>query len=140
MTMPIRFDTQQYIKTLMEGGHSQEQAEAHAQALTTALAEGTVASSELLMVKVELTSRMDALKAEMLLCMDELKAEMLLRMDELKAEMLLRMDALEEKMLLRMDRMKVEILAAVDRKLAPLYFLHGVQIAASIALLLKLYG
>jgi hypothetical protein len=96
MTMPIRFDTQQYIKTLMAEGCSQEQAEAQAQALTTALGEGTVASSELLMVKLEMLSRMELVK--------------------------------------------VEILAAVDRKLQPLYLLHGIQMAALIAILLKLYG
>jgi hypothetical protein len=129
MTMPIRFDTQHYIKTLMEGGHSQEQAEAQALALTTALGEGSVASSELLMVKVELSSRMDALKAEMLARVDLIRAEMLARVDLVQAEMLARMELL-----------KVQILAAVDRKLAPLYFLHAVQIAALIALLLKLYG
>ena len=65
MTMPIRFDTQQYINTLIQGGHTPEQAAAQAHALGTALAEGTVASSELLMVKMDLLARMDVLKAEL---------------------------------------------------------------------------
>ena len=62
MNMPIKFDTLEYARKLAEAGIPQAQATAQAQALSEALAESTVAPSELVLLRADLTARMEIQK------------------------------------------------------------------------------
>jgi hypothetical protein len=64
MTMPIKFDTLRYTNSLIEAGIPPEQAEAQAIALTQAMDEATVAPSELLLLRADMTARIEMLRAD----------------------------------------------------------------------------
>ena len=95
MTMPIQFDTLEYAKTLQAAGIPQDQAEAHAQALTTALSGAVVVPSEMVLLKADLLARMDLLRLELETRMDAIKHDLEARMDAIKRELDSRLDALE---------------------------------------------
>jgi deoxyribodipyrimidine photolyase-like uncharacterized protein len=84
MTMPIQFDTLEFAKTLQAAGIPQDQAEAHAQALGTALSGAVVVPSELVLVKADLLARMELLKHELEARMDSLQQAFEARMDTLE--------------------------------------------------------
>jgi len=60
MTMPIQFDTAQFVKTLLDAGVPREQAEAHADALKLALSQPVANDADLAISRAE----MHALLAE----------------------------------------------------------------------------
>ncbi|USX26874.1 hypothetical protein NHH73_00830 [Oxalobacteraceae bacterium OTU3CINTB1] len=127
MTMPIKFDTLEYARRLAEAGIPADQADAHAQALSEALATASVTPAELVLVKSELLARMDMLKTEVYARMDRLKVEIDARIDQLKVEI----DA-------RIDQLKVEIDARLDRfealtniRFKVLYWLTGLSLVMS---------
>ena len=86
MTTPIKFDTLEYARRLAEAGIPPDQADAHAQALSDALATASVAPAELVLVRSELLARMDMLKSEVYARMDRLKVEIDARFDQLNAK------------------------------------------------------
>ncbi|SEO31892.1 hypothetical protein SAMN05428959_106286 [Duganella sp. CF517] len=114
MTMPIKFDTLEYARRLAEAGIPPDQADAHAQALSDALATASVAPAELVLVLVrsELLARMDMLKSEVYARIDMLKSEIYSRIDLLKSEI----DALEARM---------------NAKFKVVYWLTGLSLATS---------
>ena len=75
MTMPIKFDTLEYARRLAEAGIPADQADAHAQALSEALATASVTPAELVLVRSELLARMDMLKSEIDARFDHLNAK-----------------------------------------------------------------
>ena len=97
MTMPIKFDTLEYARRLAEAGIPPDQADAHAQALSEALATASVTPAELVLVRSELLARMDMLKSEVYARMDRLKVEIDARIDQLKVEIDARFDHLNAK-------------------------------------------
>jgi len=114
MTMPIQFDTLEYAKTLQAAGIPQDQAEAHAQALGTALAGAVVVPSELVLVKADLLARMELLKHELVARMDSIKHELEVRMDSIKHELEARMDSIKHELEARMDAMQQSFEARMD--------------------------
>ncbi len=66
MTMPIKFDTLEYARKLVEAGIPADQAEAQANALSDVLAEATVGPSELVLFKSDMLARMELLRSDVL--------------------------------------------------------------------------
>lgn len=95
MTMPIKFDTLEYARKLAEAGIPADQADAHAQALSDALATASVTPAELVLVRSELLARMDMLKSEVYARIDLLKVEIDARLERMKAEIDARFERLE---------------------------------------------
>jgi hypothetical protein len=62
MNMPIKFDTLEYARKLAESGMPTAQASAQAQALSDALAEATVTPGELVLLRTDLTARIEIVK------------------------------------------------------------------------------
>ena len=86
MTMPIKFDTLEYARKLVEAGIPANQADAHAQALSDALATASVTPAELVLVRSELLARIDMLKSEVYARIDLLKVEIDARFDQLNVK------------------------------------------------------
>jgi hypothetical protein len=95
MTMPIKFDTLEYARKLAEAGIPADQADAHAQALSDALATASVTPAELVLVRSELLARMDMLKSEVYARLDRLKVEIDARFEQLKIEIDARFERFE---------------------------------------------
>ena len=134
MTMPIKFDTLEYARRLAEAGIPPDQADAHAQALSEALATASVTPAELVLVRSELLARMDMLKSEVYARMDRLKVEIDARIDQLKVEIDARIDQLKVEIDARIDQLKVEIDARFDHlnaKFKVVYWLTGLSLAMS---------
>jgi len=60
MTMPIQFDTAQYIKTLLDAGVPHAQAQAHAIAMTQALSQPVANDADLTLVEMRMRAMLDA--------------------------------------------------------------------------------
>lgn len=127
MTMPIKFDTLEYARRLAEAGIPADQADAHAQALSEALATASVTPAELVLVRSELLARMDMLKSEVYARMDRLKVEIDARIDQLKVEIDARLDGIEA----RLDGIEVRL----ESKLRPLRWLIGLALAGQVVTL-----
>ena len=123
MTMPIKFDTLEYARRLAEAGIPADQADAHAQALSDALATASVTPAELVLVRSELLARMDMLKNDMLARMDLLKVEIDARFDLFKSEIDARFALFET----RLERLE----ALTNTKFKVLYWLTGLSLVAS---------
>ena len=115
MTMPIKFDTLEYAKRLAEAGIPADQADAHAQALSDALATASVTPAELVLVRSELLARMDLLKSEVYARIDLLKVEIDARFDRLNVEIDARFDLFKREIDARFDLFKMEFDARFER-------------------------
>jgi hypothetical protein len=73
--MPIKFDTLEYTRHLINAGIPATQAEAQARALSEAMVE-IVSSSELLLLKTDIIARIEMLRTHMDAKIDALRAEM----------------------------------------------------------------
>jgi len=114
--MPIKFDTLEYAKKLAEAGIPPHHADAHAQALLDALAEGTVAPSEVVVVRSDLIARIEMLRAEMNAKFESLRFEMHTRIEALRIEINAKLEALEQR---------------INGKLAKVFWLIGLALALS---------
>ena len=126
--MPIKFDTLEYVKRLTEAGISPEQATAQAQALSAALSEGTVTPAEIVVLKAEVTARIDTVKAEIFARIDAFKTEICARIDASKTESCARIDAID----IRADALKHDLevfKASVNTKFTTLFWLAGLALA-----------
>ena len=132
MTMPIKFDTLEYARRLAEAGIPADQADAHAQALSDALATASVTPAELVLVRSELLARMDMLKSELLTRMDMLKSELSAQMDLLKSEVYARIDLLKVEIDARFERL--------EAGLRSLRWLFGLSLALQVVVLAKLFS
>lgn len=138
MTMPIKFDTLEYARKLAEAGIPADQADAHAQALSDALATASVTPAELVLVRSELLARMDLLKSEVYARIDLLKVEIDARFDRLNVEIDARFERLNVEIDARFDRLNIEIDARFERfeartnaKFKVLYWLTGISLVMS---------
>ena len=131
MTMPIKFDTLEYARRLAEAGIPADQADAHAQALSEALATASVTPAELVLVRSELLARMDMLKSEVYARMDRLKVEIDARIDQLKIEIDARIDQLKIEIDARFERFEAQF----ESKLRPLRWLLGIALAGQVVTL-----
>lgn len=125
MTMPIQFDTAQYIKRLVEAGIPREHAEALADGLVIALSQPVAGEADLAVWRAEVQAMFTRSEAAM---KEWVRGELARLEAELKAwlvELLERRDA--------------EMKAWVMTKLRPLYWLHGINIAMSAIILAKLF-
>jgi tetrahydromethanopterin S-methyltransferase subunit G len=140
MTMPIKFDTLEYVQSLIEAGMPADQAEAQASALTQALDEATVAPGELVLLRTDMLARIEMLRIEMYAKLDALQEYISLKLDALKQYINTKVDALEQYINLKFDALeqhvnaKLEALeqrlrAYIDRKLSTLYWLVGISLA-----------
>jgi hypothetical protein len=118
MNMPIKFDTLEYVRRLIEAGIPADQAEAQANALSEVLAEATVAPSELVL----------------------LRSEMIARIEMLRADIYARLDALEERFNAKLEALEQRLIARFNAKFASLYWMVGISMAlhaVTIGMLLK---
>ncbi|MFA9216059.1 MAG: hypothetical protein ACEQSK_03040 [Sphingomonadaceae bacterium] len=115
MTMPIQFDSLEYAKTLQAAGIPAEQAEAHAQALITALSGAVVVPSEMVVFKADLLSRFDLFKQEINARFDLFKQELNARFDLFKQEIETRLDQFEQKIEARLDQFEQKVEARLDQ-------------------------
>ena len=139
MTMPIKFDTLEYVKRLTEAGISPEQATAQAQALSAALSEGTVTPAEIVVLKAEVTARIDTVKAEIFARIDAFKTESFARIDAFKTEICARIDASKTESCARIDAIDIRadalkhdlevFKASVNTKFTTLFWLVGLALA-----------
>lgn len=155
MTMPIQFNTLEYARMLEAAGIPTDQAEAHAQALSEAMANcSVVAPSDMVILRSELLARMDLLRHELYARMDLLKHELHARIDAIKQELNYRIDTLELQMNARFDaleakwdarfaslELKLQALEIkFDGKFRLLYWMFGALIALNGAILVKLFN
>jgi hypothetical protein len=118
MTMPIKFDTLEYTRSLIEAGIPPVQAEAQATALSHALADATVAPSELVLLRTDMIARIEMLRAEMNH-----------KFDALRAEMNAKLEALEERFNAKLEALEQRLRAYIDRKLTTVYWMAGIALA-----------
>jgi len=111
MTMPIHFDTFEYIKLLTEAGVPQDQAEAQMQALREVMAGGAVAPVEMVIQKTALLERVDRFKQELDAKLDNFKLEFDAKLDRFRCEF----DAKLDKFDARLDNFKLEFNARLDK-------------------------
>lgn len=76
MAMPIKFDTLEYTRSLVEAGIPAADAEAHANALSLAMAEATVSPGELLLLRTDVLARIEILRSSVDAKIEALRAEM----------------------------------------------------------------
>lgn len=145
MTMPIKFDTLEYARRLAEAGIPADQADAHAQALSEALATASVTPAELVLVRSELLARMDMLKSEVYARIDLLKVEIDARFDRLNVELDARFDLFRREIDARFERLGARldgietrldgIEVRLESKLRPLRWLLGIALAGQLVTL-----
>lgn len=115
--MPIKFDTHEYVRNLIEAGIPAQQAEAQAMALSQAMAEATVAPSELVLLRTDMIARIEMLRAEMNGKFDALREQMNSKFDALRVEMIAKLEALEQR-----------LRGYIDRKLTTVYWMVGIAL------------
>jgi len=112
--MPIKFDTLEYTRNLIEAGFPPEQAEAQAQALNQAMAEATVSPGEMLLLRTDMIARIDMLRTETINSIDVLRTEMAGRIDMLRTETINSIDGLRTEMTGRIDVLRTEMTGRID--------------------------
>lgn len=116
--MPIKFDTFEYTRSLIEAGIPPAQAEAQATALSHALAEATVAPSELLLLRTDMIARIEMLRAEMNA-----------KLEALEERFNAKLEALEERFNAKLEALEQRLRAYVNRKLTTVYWMVGISLA-----------
>lgn len=152
MDMPIKFDTLLYVRNLIEAGIPADQAEAQAMALSQALAEATVAPSELVLLRTDMTARIEMLRADLYAKLEALEERINLKLEALEEHVNAQLEALEERVNAKLEALeerfnaKLEALeqrlrAYVDRKLTTVYWMVGISLslhAVTIGLLVRI--
>jgi len=126
MNMPIKFDTLEYARKLAEAGIPADQAEAQANALSDVLAEATVAPSELVLLRTDMTARIEMLRADIYA---KLKA--------LEENFNAKLEALEERFNAKLQALE----ARMNAKFNALYWMVGISMAlhvVTITMLVKI--
>jgi len=132
MTMPIKFDTLEYTKRLVEAGIPPDQAETHAHALLAALSESTVAPSELVLVRSDLIARIEMLRTEMNTKIAEVSA----KIEEFRTEVNAKIEELRTEMNAKIEELRTEMNAKIEAlrtgmnaKFTTVYWMLGVSFA-----------
>ena len=130
--MPIKFDTLEYTKRLVEAGIPPDQAETHAHALLAALSESTVAPSELVLVRSDLIARIEMLRTEMNTKIAEVSA----KIEEFRTEVNAKIEELRTEMNAKIEELRTEMNAKIEAlrtgmnaKFTTVYWMLGVSFA-----------
>jgi hypothetical protein len=121
MNMPIKFDTLEYVRNLIEAGIPADQAEAQANALSQALAEATVAPSELLLLRTDMTARIEMLRADIYAKLEALEKFVIAELEALGQHVNAKLEALEQR-----------LRAYIDRRLTTVYWMVGISLALQV--------
>ncbi|NGZ83208.1 DUF1640 domain-containing protein [Duganella aceris] len=130
MNMPIKFDTLEYARRLVEAGIPADQAEAQANALSDVLAEATVAPSELVLLKTDMIARIEMLRAEIYA-----------KLEELEERVNAKLEALEERFNAKLEALEQRLIARFSAKFTTLYWMVGISMAlhaVTIGMLVKI--
>ncbi|MYM85971.1 DUF1640 domain-containing protein [Rugamonas sp. FT82W] len=103
--MPIKFDTLEYARKLVEAGLPQEQAEAQSLALRDALAESTVTPADLLLLKTDVIARIEMLRSEIQAQIEKLRSDVQGQIEKLRSDMQGQIDGLK----VQITELKVQI-------------------------------
>ncbi|WP_432380738.1 hypothetical protein [Duganella sp. P38] len=148
MNMPIKFDTLEYTRSLIEAGIPAQQAEAQALALTQALAEATVAPSEVVLLRTDMTARIEMLRADIYARLEALEKDFNAKLEALEERVNAKLEALEERLNAKLEaleeRLNAKLEALEERfhgKLTTVYWMVGISLtlhAVTIGMLLKI--
>jgi hypothetical protein len=114
MNMPIKFDTLEYTRSLIEAGIPAPQAEAQAAALSQAMAEATVAPSELVLLRTDMIARIEMLRADVHARLDAFEKDFLVKLKALEQRFNDKLEALEQR---------------INAKLTTVYWMVGISLA-----------
>jgi len=129
--MPFKFNTLAYANKLVETGMPRAQAETQALALHEALSEGTVSPGELLILKTELTTRVDAVKHELIARIDAVKHELIARIDAVKHELIARIDVVKTELTTHVDAVRHDV-DVLKRKVNALFWVIGLVLVLQV--------
>jgi chaperonin cofactor prefoldin len=141
MNMPIKFDTLEYARRLVEAGIPADQAEAQANALSDVLAEATVAPSELVLLKTDMIARMEMLRAEIYAKLEELEERVNAKLEALEERFNAKLEALEERFNAKLEALEQRLIARFSAKFTTLYWMVGISMAlhaVTIGMLVKI--
>lgn len=135
--MPIKFDTLEYTRSLIEAGIPAQQAEAQALALTQALAEATVAPSEVVLLRTDMTARIEMLRADIYARLEALEKDFNAKLEALEERVNAKLEALEERLNAKLEALEERF----HGKLTTVYWMVGISLtlhAVTIGMLLKI--
>lgn len=130
MNMPIKFDTLEYVRRLIEGGIPADQAEAQANALSDVLSEATVAPSELVLLRADMIARIEMLRADIYA-----------KLEALEERINAKLQAWEERFNAKLEALEQRLITKFNAKITTLYWMAGISMAlhaVTIAMLLKI--
>lgn len=130
MNMPIKFDTLEYVRRLIEAGIPADQAEAQASALSDVLAEATVAPSELVLLRTDMIARIEMLRTDIYA-----------KLEALEERFNAKLEALEERFNAKLEALEQRLIARFSAKITTLYWMAGISMAlhaVTIAMLVKI--
>lgn len=139
MTMPIKFDTLEYTRNLVEAGIPAADAEAHANALSLAMSEATVSPSELLLLRTDILARIDMLRTSTDAKIEALRTHTDARLDALEAAVDAKIEALRTEMNAKFAAMDAKI-EALRARFMPLYLMVGLSLVLHVVTLVKLFA
>jgi chromosome segregation ATPase len=140
MNMPIKFDTLEYARRLVEAGIPADQAEAQANALSDVLSEATVAPSELVLLRTDMVARIEMLRTDIYAKFKALEADVSSRLEALEQRFNAKLDALEQRFNAKLEALEQRLIARFNAKFASLYWMVGISMAlhaVTIGMLLK---
>jgi hypothetical protein len=130
MNMPIKFDTLEYVRRLIEAGIPADQAEAQANALSDVLAEATVAPSELVLLRTDMIARIEMLRADIYA-----------KLEALEERFNAKLEALEQRFNVKLEALEQRLITKFNAKITTLYWMAGISMAlhaVTIAMLVKI--
>ena len=125
--MPIKFDTLEYTRSLIEAGIPAAQAGAQALALSQAMAEATVSPSEMVLLRTDMIARIEMLRADIYA-----------RLEALEERFNAKLEALEQ----RFDAKLAALEQRLKARFVTMYWLFGVSLtlhAVTIGMLMRLF-
>jgi Skp family chaperone for outer membrane proteins len=152
MNMPIKFDTLEYARRLVEAGIPADQAEAQANALSDVLSEATVGPSELVLLRTDMTSRIEMLRIDIYAKLKALEESFNAKLEAFeegfnaKLEALeerfnAKLEALEERFNAKLEALEQRLITKFNAKITTLYWMAGISMAlhaVTIAMLVKI--
>jgi hypothetical protein len=138
MNMPIKFDTLEYTRSLIEAGIPAAQAEAQALALRQAMAEATVSPSEMVLLRTDMIARIEMLRADIYAKLEALEERFNAKLEDLRKEFNAKLEALEQ----RFDAKLAALEQRLKARFVTMYWLFGVSLtlhAVTIGMLMRLF-
>jgi siderophore synthetase component len=141
MNMPIKFDTLEYVRRLIEAGIPADQAEAQASALSDVLAEATVAPSELVLLRTDMIARIEMLRTDIYARLEALEADVSAKLEALEDRFNAKLEALEDRFNAKLEALEQRLIARFSAKITTLYWMTGISMAlhaVTITMLVKI--